>query len=174
MIQTEISADTRVLANALLSVPVGLTITFGEMSERIGRDVRTCRHLIATARLAALRDGAAVFVSERGVGYRRISAERATEVVGPSARAHIRRSAGSARKTIQTAVAGSNGVSPVAQRRASAEVNALAMIQYLARDRSVHPKRDAEPRPMSVAESARGFIEALRKRRRPSAEAKAG
>lgn len=158
MIQTELSADTRAIADMLASCPVGELITLAAMSAAIGRDVTTCRHIVQSARKVAQREGGAVFSVERAVGLRRMSAERVTETVGATARGHIRRTAGRARRTLLAATAGSNDLSPEAQRRLAAEVSVLGLMEHLSRDSVTKPAPDAPIKPTPVAVTARTLL----------------
>jgi hypothetical protein len=158
MIQTELSADTRAIANLLGACPVGSTMTHGAMSAAIGRDILRHRHILQAARRVAQRENGAVFVSERRVGLRRLSAERATETVGTTARKHIRRTAGRARKTLLAATNGANDLPADAQRRLAAEVSTLGLMEHLARDVMTQPKPDAPTKPQPVAMTAREML----------------
>lgn len=158
MIQTELSADTRTLADMLAACPVGEAVTLAGMSDAIGRDVTTCRHIVASARKVAQRESGAVFSVERGIGLRRMSAERVTETVGATARGHIRRTASRAKRTLLAATAGANDLSPEAQRRLAAEVSVLGLMEYLSRDNVTKPTADAPTKPTPVAVTARNLL----------------
>lgn len=161
MIATELSADVRAVADMLAAAPVGEVVTFGAMSAAIGRSITTCRHVLASARNVALRENGAAFLSERSIGLRRMSAERATETVGSTARAHIRSTARRAKRTLIGATNGVNDLPPEAQRRMAAEVSALALVEHLARDAAVKPGAEAPTKPTPVAVTARSMMAAL-------------
>lgn len=158
MIQTEISADARAIADILIACPVGEVISLATASSAIGRDITKCRHILATARRVALREAGAAFSTEPRNGLRRLSAERATEVIGPSARRHIRKAAGRARKVLIAATEGANDLSPDAQRRRAAEISALGLMEHIARDNITRPSETASTKPMPVAITAQEFL----------------
>lgn len=158
MIQTELSADTRAVADVLVACSVGGVTTFATMSAAIGRDITLRRYILTAARRVAQREAGAVFVSERAIGLRRISAERATETVGSTARRHIRRTARRAKSALLAATNGVNDLPPVAQRRLAAEVSALGLIEHLSRDAASKPSDDAPTKPQPVAVTARDML----------------
>jgi predicted nucleic acid-binding protein len=161
MIQTEMSADTRAIADLLAAAPVGATVSHAAMSAAIGRDVTTCRHIVTAARRAAQREAGAVFVTERGTGYRRLPAEEVARVVGSNARQHIRRTAGRAKRALTAGTARANDLPPAVQRQVAAEVSALALIEHISRDAAVKPSDDAPTKPTPVAVTARNLLTAI-------------
>lgn len=161
MILTELSADARAIADVLIACSVGDTVTHRAMTATIGRDITKHRHILDTARRVAQREAGAVFVSERGIGLRRLSAERATETVGTAARKHIRRTAGRARKTLIAATNGANNLPPEAMRRLAAEVSTLGLMEHLARDAVTKPREDSPTKPTPVAITARALLERI-------------
>ncbi len=158
MIQTELSADTRAVADVLAACSVGGVTTFATMSAAIGRDITLRRYILTAARRVAQREAGAVFVSERAVGLRRISAERATETVGSTARKHIRGTARRAKSALLAATNGVNDLPAAAQRRLAAEVSTLGLMEHLARDVMTAPKEDAPMKPQPVALTARDML----------------
>lgn len=116
-------------------------------------DVRTWRSKLSVA----TRNGAATVVIPAH-GLRRLSAERATEVIGPNARRHIRKAAGRARKVLIAATEGANDLSPDAQRRRAAEISALGLMEHIARDNMTRPSETASTKPMPVAITAQEFL----------------
>ncbi|MCA3375675.1 MAG: hypothetical protein INF64_00995 [Roseomonas sp.] len=158
MIQTEISADARAIADMLNTCPIGEIVTLGAISEAIGRDITACRHILATARRVALRETAAVFSTEPRAGLRRLSAERATEVIGPGARRHIRKAAGRAKRALIAATEGANDLSEIAQRRRAAEINALGLMEHIARDASVKASDTAPMKPQPIGIVAQNLL----------------
>jgi hypothetical protein len=164
MLTTELSADTRTVADLLALVPVGEVITLGAISEAIGRDVTTCRHVLNAARRVALREAGAAFLTERGIGLRRMSAERVTETVGSAARSHIRRTAGRARKVMVAATQGINDLPPAAQRKLAAEISVLGLMEHLARDKTMQPAPDSPTKPTPVAITAQALLSHLTKK----------
>lgn len=161
MISTELSADARAVANLLSSVSVGDLATFATISAAIGRDITTCRHVLAAGRKVAERESGAVFATERGKGLRRLSAERATETVGSAARAHIRTTARRASRTLVAATSRMNDLPPAVQRRLSAEISALSLVEHLVRDAAVRPVENGPLKPTPVAVTARAMMAAL-------------
>lgn len=158
MIHTEVSAETIAVAAILSACPVGGVVALSAMSQAIGRDIRSARHIIASARRVAQREGGAVFVTERGVGYRRLSAERATETLGTTARKHIRRTAGRTRRALVAATALANDLPPEAQRRAARELSVLGVIEHVAQDKHIRTKEHDSMKPEPVALVMRRFL----------------
>jgi hypothetical protein len=164
MIQTEISADARAIADILIACPIGEMISLAAASSAIGRDITRCRHILDTARRVALRETGAVFSTEPRNGLRRLSAERATEVIGPNARRHIRKAASRARKVLIAATEGANDLTPDAQRRRAAEISALGLMEHIARDNMTRPSDDASTKPLPVAITAQAFLARIQAR----------
>lgn len=158
MIQTELSADARAIADLFAACAVGDTVTMAAMSDAIGRDVTACRHIIATARRVAQREAGAVFVTMPRVGYRRLPTEEVARVVGSAARKHIRRTAGRAKRTLTAGAALANDLPLETQRRIAAEVSALALLEHIARDATVKPQDNAPTKPTPVAVTARSLL----------------
>ena len=158
MLVTELSAETRAVADLLAATPVDAGVTMAELSQAIGRDITKCRHVIAAARRVAMRESGAVFSSERGVGYRRLSPDRASLVLGPGARKHIRRTARHAQRGLIAATSRSNDLPPETQRRISAEISVLGLVEHLSRDKVMVPADDASLKPMPVAVAAKEFF----------------
>lgn len=158
MIHTELSADTRAVADLLMACPVGEVARLDAMTAAIGRDILAARHIIGAARRVAQREAGAVFVPERGVGYRRLSAERATETLGAVARKHIRRTAGRTRRALVAATASANDLSPEAQRRAARELSVLGVIEHVSQDKHAQTKEHDSMKPEPVALVMRRFL----------------
>jgi hypothetical protein len=158
MLITELSADTRTIADLLLACPIGETVRFDAMSDAIGRDVRKHRHIIATARRVAEREAGAVFVSIHKVGYKRLNAEGAVTVVAPAARTHIARSAKRASRAINAAVRRANDVPMDLRRRAVYELGVLGLIEHAARERVKTLPAEAPTHPEPVALVAKRFL----------------
>jgi hypothetical protein len=161
MIVTEISPDTRALANRLLAVPLGGAISYADLSAAIGRDVRTenTRYLIYGAMRVTQREAGAIFANDRGKGYVRLSPDDAHKV-GNTARSRVRRIARHATKQISAALARANAVAPESQRKANAELSALGLLEHVAKDRHVVPAETDEA-PTPVAITARRFLERI-------------
>lgn len=158
MIPFAMSIDARTLADRLLAVPVGETITLPEIGRTLGRDISQCRHLLYTALRIVRREAGAIFVCKPRIGYQRLSAEAVAETVGTHARARVRRTARRARVAIEAGIQHNNALPPEVQRRASAEISAFALLEHLARDATVKPKEDAPLTPEPVAATARRLL----------------
>jgi hypothetical protein len=154
-----LSPDTRALADRLVATQVGDTITFGQMSDAIGRDIAARRHLIPRAIAIAAREAGAIFGSIRGVGYRRLEPAEA-HILGAHARQRLRRSTRRASDAILSAVTRANDLPEPAKLRAYAEVNALSLLRHLATDKVVSAAA-GEAKPEPVAVTARRFAEHL-------------
>lgn len=157
-IPQEVSADALALADMLVATPVGETATLAAMSQHIGRDVSRCRHVLYTAIRIAQREHGAVFTSVRGSGYRRLSAERVAETVGTHARATIRRRARRARAALMAATSQANDLPDKVQARATQEISALGLLEYLAQDSTVRAAPAPEAKPEPVAITARRLL----------------
>ena len=154
-----LSADTRTLADRLTATPIGGTVTYAAMTEAIGRSIVPRRYLALRAMHVANKESGAIFGSVRGVGYQRLAATDA-HLLGAHARGRIRRTAKRAADSILAAVDAANDMPDGAKRQAYAEVNAMALIRYLATDKKVSaatPEPKAEP----VAITMRRFAEQI-------------
>ena len=161
MIITELSADTRAVADMLIACPVGEVITFPAIAAALGRDVRSCRHIMTSARRVVEREIGAVFTSERGEGYRRLEADRVADVVAPTARATIRRRARRTRRTLEAMMQRANDLPADTARRVSREIGVFGVMEYLARDQVAKPPADAPTAPQPVAKAARDLLASL-------------
>jgi len=155
---TEISADARALADHLAAVPIGGTVTLSDMSRVIGRDMARHRHIFYSAARVLARESGAQFASVRNIGYKRLSATRAVEIVGPSARRRIRRAARSGRLSLAATIAGANDLTPDVMLRASSEIATLGLIEHLARDATTRNAAPAPAAPEPVAMTARRLL----------------
>lgn len=158
MIPTTISADAQALADRLLTVPVGETVSAATLSEVIGRDIAGCRHLLYTAFRILRRDHGAIFASRPRVGYQRVPPDAVPETVGAAARAHLRRTARRARVAIEAGVKHANDLSPAAQRRAQQEISAFALVEHLSRDAVAVKGGEPPAAPEPVAVTARRLL----------------
>jgi hypothetical protein len=158
MLITELSADTRAIADLLLACPIGDTVSLDAMSAAIGRDIRKHRHIIATARRFVEREAGAVFANVRGIGYQRLDAERTVAVVAPAARKHIARSARRASRSIDAAIRRVNYLPEEVQRRAVHELGVLGIIEHAARERTPKLTNDAPTKPEPVAVVAQRWL----------------
>lgn len=158
MLITELSTEARVLADRLAEVPHGELIPLSAISETLGRDITRCRHILYSALKVVQRETGASFAVERGKGYRRLGAEDAPATIGNATRARIRNQARRGGAAIRSAVAHSNNLSPDVARRANAEMNALGLLEHIARDRNVTQAAKTADRPATVAEAGRDFL----------------
>jgi hypothetical protein len=155
---SEVSAEIRLLATRLTSVPVGTLIDYADMSAVTGRNIQTHRHIAYAAMRLVRAETGAVFVSVKGEGYKRLAAQEVPEVIGTAARARIRSNARRAKKTIVTGIACSNSLPADVQRRAAAEISVLGLLEHIARDKSVLPDANAPLSPETVAHTAKRFL----------------
>lgn len=153
-----VSIDARALADRLLTVAVGETITHQALSQTLGRDVTRQRHLLYTALRIVRREAGAIFACKPRIGYQRLAAEMIAETVGTNARARVRHTARRARVAIEAGIQHSNNLPPAVQRRAASEISAFALLEHLARDAVVKPKEDAPLAPEPVAATARRLL----------------
>jgi hypothetical protein len=160
MIQTELSADTRAVVDLLSACPVDGTVSIQAISDRLGRDVRRYRHVIAAARRVVAREAGGVFVSVRGIGYRRLSADRAAEVLAPASRKHIRMTARRTRRNLEQIISRANDMAPEARLKASREIGVLGVIEHIAREANVS-KMPSPDTPQPVAVMARAALAAI-------------
>ncbi len=93
------SSDAKVLADLMRNVGVGSTLTYGAMSEAIGRDVTTDRGLIYTAKGIVQREERMVFDSVYRHGIKRL-ADSDIVNLGDRARVRVRRIARRASQAI--------------------------------------------------------------------------
>ena len=154
-----ISADTRALVDLFAACSVGSTVTFGHMSDALGRSIKERRHLLPGALKIAARDYGAIFGSVRGVGYQRLAAEEAY-VLGAHTRRRIRSSAKRTANAIVSAVEKANNLPEGAKARAYAEVNALHLVRHISADKQI-TATVAEAKPEPVAVVMRRFAEKM-------------
>jgi hypothetical protein len=161
VIATELSAEARAVADLLAQCPVGEVVTLAAMSAAIGRDIRTRRFVISTARRVAEREAGAVFTTERGAGYRRIDAARVADVIGTTARRHIRATARRSARTLNEGTRRLNDLPADVQRKVAAEMSVLGLLEHMARDKEVKIAPDGPMKPQPVAVTARAFLSAM-------------
>lgn len=68
----EITVDTELLHKELRKAEIGEVVTYEKLSAVIGRDVRTCRHLLYSARRKATREEGFLFEAVTDVGLKRL------------------------------------------------------------------------------------------------------
>lgn len=152
-----LSPETAALHEALITVPIGETITYAALTEAIGRNAaREGRASLESARRIALRDQGIAFAVVRKVGLRRLRAEEAPEI-GCGYRRKIRRTAGRALYTMQRVAETSNGLAPDAQRRLNAEMSAHGLLGHLAKDNAT--RAFEADKAMPAAKAGRAFLE---------------
>lgn len=156
----DIHPDTRRLADALSAVQRGEIITLDEISEVVDRNIRACRYLFYGAQKIAQRESGAVFATERGMGYRRLTTEE-IHTLGQTARARIRGTSRRAVKSITQGIAGSNDIDPVVHRKILSEQSVLGLLEHIARDKNLPPISEKETRPLSVAVTAKAFLRSI-------------
>lgn len=160
MFASEIHADVRRIADCLSATPIGSTITWPDMSSVIGRDLRRCRHVLYSAERIAQRESGAVFLCERGKGYRRLPVEEIASV-GATARSRIRRQARRGNTTIAAGIDGANDIPAGVLRTLLREQSMLGLIAHMARDRSLPTIPIGDTRPLPVAVVARQFLDLI-------------
>lgn len=162
MLSLEVSADTQSLSGRLRELSVGGLVTYDELSELIGRNIRTHRHLLYSAIRMVEREDGAVFDTERGVGVRRLEAADAPKV-GQKTRRSVRRAADRAAERICRATKRANDLPDDVARACASEVSSLRLLAHLSADRA-QPKGDDRPdRPEPVGVTAQRMFERLRK-----------
>jgi hypothetical protein len=161
MLIHELSPEVRAVAELFMRCQPGEVVTFPEMSAVIGSSIFARRYIITSARRVAEREAGAVFTSERSIGYKRLEASAVANVVGSSARSHIRKSARRGVKAIIEGTRRVNDLAPDVQRKVAAEMSALGLIEHIARDSNVKPGPEASTKPQPVAVTARALLAAL-------------
>lgn len=90
---SELSLDAQLIRDRLYKAEVGETVTFAELDELIGRDVRKkAISAMNTARKHALKNRRVVFTSVHGVGIKRMTDVEVVDGAACDVK-HIRRSA---------------------------------------------------------------------------------
>lgn len=92
------SLETRLLTEMLLAARIGDTVTFADMSAKVGYEVGGGDPHLQSAKHRAFNDKGAVFDSVRGIGYKRLNdgeivsdATRDRERVGKAAKRAIKK-----------------------------------------------------------------------------------
>lgn len=155
MIPQTISIEARTIADRLLEVPVGETVSLDTLSELVGINLTHKRHLFYAAIRLAQREAGAIFACHPRKGYQRLAAEEVAKTVGTNARDKVRRSARRARRTIEAGISGANDLPPEEQRRAAAEISSLALLEHVARNLPKAKEGEAPMKPEPVAITAR-------------------
>lgn len=156
---SQISADVRALADALVATPVGDVIGFESLSEAIGTDIRARRYLLHQAMRVANKEVGALFSSVRGEGYKRLPSEDAA-LVGGHARHRIRKIGKLASVKMERALEVANDISDSARKDALSEISVLGLVRHIASDKS-RQSVNPESRPQPIAITMRGMMDQL-------------
>lgn len=143
------AADIAALIKAMEATPVGETITYGQLSDAIGRPIQRCRYLVLSAIKRMNRDNGALFANVHRVGYKRLSPQD-SYLIGSTRRQHIRRTATQTAKRVTNAMRFSNDMPPEAALKANRELSVLGLIAHISTDRAATTAEKAES-PMPVA-----------------------
>ena len=160
MFALDIHPDTRAVADLLIVLPRGASISHDEITARIGRDIRQCRHVFYSAARLAQREAGATFATERGVGYRKLETIELASI-GQTARSCIRRVATRGAKSIAAGVAGANDLTPATHRAILQEQTSLSLISHLARDRTVSTIHCEAVTRLQIGQATRDMLAAL-------------
>lgn len=94
----DIGADTIFLLERLRQTPAGAVVSYADLSEVVGYDIRERRHRLATAVRKARNDHGLVFSAVHGVGLRRdtdpeiiVSSVAARRRIRKAARVHLKK-----------------------------------------------------------------------------------
>jgi len=154
----EISPDVRALIAHLAAVPVGGIVTLDDMAAVIGRDMADHRHLYYSAARILMRETGAVFASIRKVGYERLSAARAAEIIGPASRSRIRGTAMRGKRGLVATLASANDLAPDLVMKASNEIATLGLIAHLSSTAVAKAAPPPPTAPEPVAMTARRLL----------------
>lgn len=149
---SELAIETRAIADRLLATPIGEQVTFDQLSEAIGRNVRSKRYLIERARDLALKEAGAGFDSVRGIGYVRQPGSAAHKA-GAHARKRIRSTASRGAKRVMLMADATNDISDSDRLKAVAEATNLRLVRLVASDkaRAALPEIHDRPQPVGMA-----------------------
>lgn len=131
----EMSADTRLLRQALSRVAVGATISYESLSAEISKPVSGSFAALHSARDSLLRHDRIVFSVIRGEGLKRLD-DREIISAGDEDVSAIRRKSRKALRKL-TAIADYNALSPADQLRHTATVSIFAAVADMATDKGV-------------------------------------
>ena len=141
------SPDTRAVADALLAVPVGETITYAAMSKALGANIKARWWICPAAIKLANREAGAIFTNIRRVGYQRMAAENAA-AVGATARSHIRRIASRSATTMGNAIQFANDLPEKARVHIAAEMSSMALLSHITKEaqvKTIPPSQTPQP-----------------------------
>lgn len=148
--------ETRLLADHLTAVPRAGQVSYDELSNLIGVDIRSQRHCLFAARQLALTETGAIFDTVRGKGLKRLVAEEIPSL-GTTTRKRVRLAARRTRQAMAKAMTGFNDVDPPVRRQQLAEAAILGLVEMLSRDR-VTRKLERRADPLPVADTARVLL----------------
>lgn len=157
MIATDMSAETRALADLLNAVPRGQIMSLGAIERATGKTIERCRSTLYSAMRVAERETGAVFACERRAGYRRLTPEEIVRI-GQTARARIRGTARRGARSIAAGIAGANEIEPAAYRKILAEQSSLGLLEQIARDKNIVQVPEATDKPLPVALAGQEFL----------------
>ena len=160
MINTEISTEVKAILDLLLKTQIGQTVTYTEISEAIGREIKAYRWVALRALDIAARDHGILFGNVKGAGYVRLSSDQLASV-GHTARHHIARKAKKAQRNLSRASEAQN-LSPTVALKVNAEISSLGLIREMSKDRYAEPPANAPEHPEPVAIVARRFVDKLK------------
>lgn len=160
MMNLEINAATLALMDTLRQTPVGEIVTFAELSNAIGMDVRQSRYLLHSALTILQREEGACFGNRRGIGYQRLRADDAPKI-GNHTRLITRRAAKRGRKKITSLINRANDLSDDARRLALREISTLGLIEHISKDNTQLKPDPDRLAPEPVAITARRFLAAF-------------
>ena len=155
------------IRKVLAATPIGGLCAHEQLAEVCGRDIRGMACFQRALKEENDENGA-LFVNERGKGYRRLSVEEADRITAKS-RATIKRKARKTTKFIQSAVSRANSVSAATAKRLTGELACLGMIEGLASNKAServqeeHAPANGEVLPPPPALALEGIRNMLRK-----------
>lgn len=160
MIARDIHPDTRRIADLLANMAVGELVTYDDLTAAIERNIRHVRHVFYSAARLAEREAGVVLACEIGKGYRRLAPEE-MPMVGQTARARGRGVHRRGNRSIAAGIRGANGIPKDIMLKILAEQSVLGMLEHAGRDRSLPTIPPEETRPLSVAATAKAFLDAI-------------
>lgn len=155
------SADARLLYQALRAAQPGDILSYAALSQAISRDVMAATPALRTAMRRALRDDGMVFAPLRGEGLKRLTD---AEIVA-SAPAMQRKLRRAARRNVEvmTKVSDFDALTETQKRAHSANLSIMASVAHLASEKSVarleSAVADRGARELPLAETLRLFAQ---------------
>lgn len=128
----EMSGDARLLFERIATMQPNDQLDYAECSKIIGRDIKGCPHLLASARRKALRDLRIVTEAVVGVGIRRLADATIVETVGEMTRKRIRHMANNGVRKL-TAV-GFDGLTSEQKIKHNAELSQLSAVRAFSKE----------------------------------------